>query len=53
VLTSSDRPEQERVVRDRKPRRMSSRDGAYAWFAQRRYQMTDERLEDSMEKRDF
>jgi hypothetical protein len=50
VLTSADRP---REASSRKPRRMSSRDGAYAWFAQRRYQTSDERLEDSMEKRNF
>lgn len=43
----------EAITTSRKPRRVSSRDGAYAWFAQRRYQTTDERLEDSMEKRSF
>lgn len=50
MLTFEDRP---REASTRKPRRVSSRDGAYAWFSQRRYQMTDERLEDSMEKRTF
>jgi len=48
-----DLPSLPREASSRKPRRMSSRDGAYAWFAQRRYNNVDERLEDSMEKRTF
>lgn len=53
ALEEKDLPTLPREASTRKPRRVSSRDGAYAWFAQRRYQNTDERLEDSMEKRTF
>ncbi|KAH8594878.1 hypothetical protein B0O99DRAFT_623845 [Bisporella sp. PMI_857] len=48
-----DLPALPREASTKKPRRVSSREGAYAWFAQRRFQVEDHRLEDSMERRNF